>query len=182
MALVNASEMLKKAHEGHYAVGHFNINNLFYPALNNCLCALVAREKRDVNPAVCKVSAAAVQNCVKLGVADVKIFCIKAVVGTALPRENVVIAPRRKAVVADGKNAVFVIYDAGAHLRIRVLASFGAQKGCAHKKLVPRNIVVTLRHFLHLLSLLFRYILSSTPLYFNNHSEKTPHFLDFFTI
>ena len=28
MALVNASEMLKKAHEGHYAVGHFNINNL----------------------------------------------------------------------------------------------------------------------------------------------------------
>lgn len=28
MALVNASEMLKKAYEGKYAVGHFNINNL----------------------------------------------------------------------------------------------------------------------------------------------------------
>ena len=26
--LVNASEMLKKAKEGHYAVGQFNINNL----------------------------------------------------------------------------------------------------------------------------------------------------------
>lgn len=26
--LVNVKEMLKKAHEGHYAVGHFNINNL----------------------------------------------------------------------------------------------------------------------------------------------------------
>ena len=26
--LVSASEMLKKAVEGHYAVGHFNINNL----------------------------------------------------------------------------------------------------------------------------------------------------------
>ncbi len=28
MALVSATEMLKKAHEGHYAVGAFNINNL----------------------------------------------------------------------------------------------------------------------------------------------------------
>lgn len=28
MALVSATEMLKKAHEGHYAVGQFNINNL----------------------------------------------------------------------------------------------------------------------------------------------------------
>ena len=28
MALVNMCEMLKKAHEGHYAVGQFNINNL----------------------------------------------------------------------------------------------------------------------------------------------------------
>ena len=28
MALVNMVEMLKKAHEGHYAVGQFNINNL----------------------------------------------------------------------------------------------------------------------------------------------------------
>ena len=26
--LVNATRMLKKAHEGHYAVGQFNINNL----------------------------------------------------------------------------------------------------------------------------------------------------------
>ena len=26
--LVNATEMLKKARDGHYAVGHFNINNL----------------------------------------------------------------------------------------------------------------------------------------------------------
>ena len=26
--LVNATRMLKEAHEGHYAVGHFNINNL----------------------------------------------------------------------------------------------------------------------------------------------------------
>ena len=28
MELVNMCEMLKKAHEGHYAVGQFNINNL----------------------------------------------------------------------------------------------------------------------------------------------------------
>ena len=28
MALVNVKEMMKKAEEGHYAVGHFNINNL----------------------------------------------------------------------------------------------------------------------------------------------------------
>ena len=28
MALVSATEMLNKAHEGHYAVGAFNINNL----------------------------------------------------------------------------------------------------------------------------------------------------------
>ena len=28
MALVSATEMLKKAHEGHYAVGAFNINNM----------------------------------------------------------------------------------------------------------------------------------------------------------
>ena len=28
MALVSAKEMLEKAHEGHYAVGAFNINNL----------------------------------------------------------------------------------------------------------------------------------------------------------
>ena len=28
MALVSAKEMLEKAHEGHYAVGQFNINNL----------------------------------------------------------------------------------------------------------------------------------------------------------
>ena len=28
--LVSATEMLKKAKEGHYAVGQFNINNLVY--------------------------------------------------------------------------------------------------------------------------------------------------------
>lgn len=28
MALVSATEMLNKAHEGHYAVGAFNINNM----------------------------------------------------------------------------------------------------------------------------------------------------------
>ena len=28
MLLVSMVEMLKKAHEGHYAVGQFNINNL----------------------------------------------------------------------------------------------------------------------------------------------------------
>ncbi|MEG0403732.1 MAG: fructose-bisphosphate aldolase, partial [Anaerorhabdus sp.] len=28
MVLVSATEMIKKAHEGHYAVGAFNINNL----------------------------------------------------------------------------------------------------------------------------------------------------------
>ena len=28
MGLVNVKEMMKKAVEGHYAVGHFNINNL----------------------------------------------------------------------------------------------------------------------------------------------------------
>ena len=28
MGLVSATEMLKKAKEGHYAVGQFNINNL----------------------------------------------------------------------------------------------------------------------------------------------------------
>ena len=28
MALVSAKEMIEKAHEGHYAVGAFNINNM----------------------------------------------------------------------------------------------------------------------------------------------------------
>ena len=28
MRLVNAKEMLRKAKEGHYAVGHFNLNNM----------------------------------------------------------------------------------------------------------------------------------------------------------
>ena len=30
--LVNAAEMVKKAHEGHYAIGAFNTNNLNGPS------------------------------------------------------------------------------------------------------------------------------------------------------
>ena len=35
--LVNASEMLKKAKAGHYAVGQFNINNLESGKKQSCL-------------------------------------------------------------------------------------------------------------------------------------------------
>ena len=35
MALVSAKEMIEKAHEGHYAVGAFNINNMEW--IKSCL-------------------------------------------------------------------------------------------------------------------------------------------------
>ena len=41
--LVSAAEMLKKAKAGHYAVGHFNINNLEWTK-----CILQAAEEMQV--------------------------------------------------------------------------------------------------------------------------------------
>ena len=50
--LVNATEMLKKAKAGHYAVGQFNINNLEWPKGTDCKSAGDAFEGSNPSPSI----------------------------------------------------------------------------------------------------------------------------------
>ena len=48
MVMVNATEMINKAHEGHYAIGAFNINNLEWTK------AILAGVQKANSPVCCR--------------------------------------------------------------------------------------------------------------------------------
>ena len=53
MPLVTSTEMFKKAYEGHYAVGAFNVNNM------EIIQGIVSAAKEENSPLILQVSAGA---------------------------------------------------------------------------------------------------------------------------
>ena len=51
------------------------------------------------------------------------------------------------AIIANGNDFVFVIYDASANLSIGIFTTFGGEMGDAHEVFVPGDVVFT--HFSH---------------------------------
>ena len=83
----------------------------------------------------------------------VKILRVVGIVRLMLlpPGELVVVQARGRAVVADGEYAVVGVRDAGAHLRVGVLAAQARGYGGLHEELVPADDVSALaRHGAHL--------------------------------
>ena len=119
--------------------------DLLYAALDDGLGTFVAGEERDIDLASAQV-AAGVQYRIELCVADIGVFCIKRI-SLALPRELVIVAAGGEAVIADGHYPVSVVYDAGAHLGVRILAPASREHRDPHKILVPRDIIASFRHF-----------------------------------
>ena len=115
------------------------INDLFDAGLDDRLRALVAGEQRHVDTAAVKVRAAIVEDRVQLRVADVGVFRVGVVPGdgNARPGKHVVAASAREAVVAHGHDFVFLADDAGADLRVRVLAALRGEQRDAHEVFVP---------------------------------------------
>lgn len=140
------------------------IHHLRDAGLDDHLAAVVARKERHVQlritldthnrlatTRICRVD---VQNRIHLRVAHVHVLRVQLTASLAAPRQHVITAAPRKAVVSDSNDLIEGIHDAAHHatspflpcanLRVRVLAAHGAETRQAHKVLIPADVVIPL--------------------------------------
>ena len=129
------------------------IDHLCDARLDDELRAFIAGEHRNVDDTPLQGAAVAVQDGVRFGVADEGVLGVQVfgVVdaddhfrGVALkdllpaPRQVVVAAAHREAVVPDTHDAAVVVNDAGTYLAVGVFASLCGEHGDAHEVVIPR--------------------------------------------
>lgn len=100
------------------------------PLLDDGLGTLIAWEQGHIQPRAAQHAAACVQNGVQLRMDDIGILCLRTL---ALPRKDVVAAAAGQTVITGGENDVVRRDDAGADLRVRVLAAAAASRATPMK-------------------------------------------------
>jgi len=122
-------------------------DDAFDTTLNDQLRAIVAGKEHDVHCAACARSTVFVQDRVHFCVAYERVFGgINALRRVSSPRQLIVAAAPRKAVIANAHDALLLIHNARTDLRRRVFAAHRGQHRHREKVLRPRKVIRTRSH------------------------------------
>ena len=118
------------------------IDYLLDSRLNNRLCTFVTGEESYIERRACERFAAGVKYCVELRVYDELILRLTEAF-VSVPRELIVGATVREAVISGREYSFFGVDDACADLRAGILRSLSGEERNAHKVFIPRDIILS---------------------------------------